>query len=166
MNDTDAMKSLILAVTVALVFPVRSPGRQLPSAKEIEAADRAYSALVKRLGRIRTLAMYVVHGNFSDSGSSRTVHFPPRRKAKSDDPKTIEECFNLWVNYNRVSHSVFHHQKVTMLEHVPGDGGDGYGVLYVSDRTGWPVAGGYAPDRTEPTLTEFRNLRVTLKRGR
>lgn len=63
-------------------------------------------AAAKRLNRIKTLKMFVVHGNFTDGGS-RAVHFPPPRKPKSDDPKTILDCFNLWgYGYHRVTISI------------------------------------------------------------
>jgi hypothetical protein len=133
-----------------------------PTPSEIAAATREFDALVKRLGRIKTLSMYVVHGNFTDGGS-RTVHFPPPRKPKVDDPKTILDCFNLWLTFHRVSQGKFRGQPTTVLEHIPSDGADGYGILYISKKTGWPLAGGFAPDRTTPRLTEFRHLRIKLK---
>ena len=157
-----ALTTLVPSSFAAL--PVQEP--QYPTAKEIAAATRVYDALVKRLNRIKTLSMYVVHGNFTDGGN-RTVHFPPPRKPREDDPRTILDCFNLWgYGYHRVSHAKFRGEKTTKFEHIPSDGADGYGVLYISDRTGWPIAGGYAPDRTTPRLTEFTRVRVTLKRGK
>ena len=108
--------------------------------------------------------MYVIHGRFEDGGN-RTVRFPPPRKPKNDDPRTILDCFSLWLNsWHRVSHAKYHGEKVTVLEHIPRDGGDGYGLLYISDRTGWPLANGFSPDRTTPQMTEFIHVRIRLKR--
>jgi hypothetical protein len=150
----------VVALTISCAV---SPGQQFPTEKDEAAATRVYEALARRLGRIKTLSMYVVHGNFVDGGS-RTVHFPPPRKPKNDDPQTILDCFNLWLRWHRVSHARYHGEKVTVLEHIARDGADGYGILYISDRTGWPLAEGYAPDRTTPQMTEFTHIRVKLKR--
>ena len=52
-------------------------------------------------------------------GGNRMVRFPRPRKAKEDDPKTVLDCFNLWLNrYYRVSHARFRGEKVTVLEHI------------------------------------------------
>ncbi len=157
------MPAALLTLLLGFTRPQESI---FPTAKEEAAATRVYEALVKRLNRIKTLTMYVVHGNFTDGGS-RTVHFPPPRKPKSDDPKTILDCFNLWgYGYHRVTHVKYKGEKAALLEHIAHDGGDGYGVLYISERTGWPLATGYSPDRSDPRLTEFKRLRVMLKRGK
>lgn len=165
-----AGRHLILTMALAaLVTPKLTASRvqssRRPTDQEVAAATRVYESLIERLTRIKTLTMYVIHGNFTDGGS-RTVHFPPPRNPSSDDPRTILDCFNLWgYGYHRVSHAEYRGEMATVLEHIPSDGGDGYGILYISDRTGWPIAGGYAPDRTTPRLTEFTRLRVTLKGG-
>ncbi|MFI5386362.1 MAG: hypothetical protein ACHQ50_09600 [Fimbriimonadales bacterium] len=157
----------LAAFHLTTLAPAAIQEPHFPSEKEQAAAARVYGALVERLGRIKTLSMRVIHGNFTDAEEGpRTVHFPPPRRPREDDPRTILDCFGGWLNWDRVSHAKYHGEKVTVLEHIPRDGGDGYGILYISDRTGWPVANGYAPDRTTPRMTEFTHLRIRLKRDR
>lgn len=151
-------------------LPEWQRGPNDPTPKQIKEAGRIYGQLLKKLGRIKTLSVYVVHGNFTDGGS-RTVTLPPPLISPKGQvyglPKTVLECFNLvasWARYDRAKTGKFRNQPAIILEHYPGDGADSYNVLYISKRTGWPLANGYSLDSAPPRLTEFRNIKVTLKR--